>query len=166
MEKQIMTENLRNSIMLRINEMGCCEIGEKLIAERTEYYDGVLVYDFIDDEVRVEHKPHGCSYAPYGRVIVLFSLRAGKPDDGIDWRELFDEDELKEIWNENAYAGDWERYLAEHPENSFSDRCEAVQMFYFAQNWYETLDKIDQALSGIIKYQDDNLRRNNVQNDS
>ena len=48
--------------------------------------------------------------------------------------------------------------LAEHPENSFSDRCEEVQMFYFEQNWNETLDKIDQALSGIIKYQDDNFK--------
>ena len=140
MKKQIMTENLRNSIMSRINEMGCNEIGEKLLAERTEYYDGVLVYDFVDDEVRAEHIPHGNFYDDFGRMLVLYTLEAGKPDDGIDWRELFDEDELKEIWNENAYAGDWERYLAEHPENSFSDRCEEVQMFYFEVSILDLMD--------------------------
>ena len=156
MEKQTMTEELRGSIMSRVLEMGCCEIGEKLIAERTEYYDSVLVYDFIDDEVRVEHIPHGCSYDPYGRVIVLFSLRAGKPDDGLEWRELFDDDELEKIRDE--YDDDWVKYLEEHPEDRYIDRCEEVQMFYFEQNWNETLDKIDQALSGIIKYQDDNFK--------
>ena len=45
MKKQIMTENLRNSIMLRIYEMGCYEIGEKLLAERTEYYGGTAVME-------------------------------------------------------------------------------------------------------------------------
>lgn len=146
-----MTEAIRDSIMSQINQIGDYELCEQILEAHSDYYDAIVVYDFNNNEVRIESMPHNNVFGYDSPILILDRIEACPIDNGFENSDLFTDEELNLI--DSKYDGNRELFFADNPEPSYRERCENAWYFYFDKNYYSWLDGIRNDLNNIIRDQ-------------
>lgn len=152
---------LSQHIIELVIELGCTEMYDGLWKDRSTHHDTYCEYDVNTDSLIFGYNTHGwvqMEANPSRIPVTGLEAFMNSVEDGFFWNEdLFSEVEVRHI--ERYYADDYHRFLAsrknlssngaeyEFSGRTLEERCYDAGLFYYEQNWKETLENIRENLT-------------------